>query len=80
MKKEPVLTDSGSRRLSFSLTGRAVGAVEDLSKKLCLPEGDVMRRALGLYETIVEAEQRGAKILIREADGETLAVRFVHSY
>ena len=80
MKKELSTTDSGSRRLSFSLTGRAMDAVGELSKTLNLPEGDVMRRALGLFETIVEAEQLGAKILIKEADGETAAVRFVHSY
>ena len=69
--------ESPPQRLSVSLTGAASQSVSELSEALGLSTGAVVRRAVGLLSSVVEAEQNGAKVMMKDDEGEYL-IKFIY--
>jgi hypothetical protein len=65
------------RRLSVSLTGKALETVRELAQDLEISEGEVVRRALAVLKYVNEKEAQQAVLLVRYPDGQTKDVEFV---
>jgi hypothetical protein len=77
---EPADSDGSSqasRRISVSLTGRAAEATRRLGTRLELSEGEVIRRALSLFSSVVAEEEAGGTLVFKTKDGEYERVRWM---
>jgi len=58
-------------RVYLDMTVAARAAVDDLMERSgAVSISALMRTALAVYDRVVEAEARGARLVIREADGK----------
>lgn len=60
-------------RLEFA--EESLGELDEMAKRLnAASRAEVLRRAVALFKTVLEAERRGAKIFIREPDGTQIQI------
>ena len=60
-------------RIQFELTPKAARELEDLQKKAdATTRAEVIRNALRLYAWFLDQKARGAEILVREGDKESI--------
>jgi hypothetical protein len=63
------LDNKDERRITIRLSGEARDAVEALAKMRSTSINEVIRRAIGTEIFLMEAQERGGKILIQDKDG-----------
>lgn len=84
MSTLPAMSNQGPRIPAFRETIRVVAELPDAQKRRLgqhvytheVKQAEVVRRAIALYIDLVEAQDRGAVIVIREDDG-TMVVKTI---
>ena len=67
------LTDKA--RVQFDFSRESLAKLDEIKTLVsATTRAEVIRRALTLYTEVLEAEQRGAKLMFRETDGSLVRV------
>lgn len=74
-KKQKAKALPNRARVQFDFSRESLQKFDDMVKKVnAHTRGELIRRALTLYAEFLAAEERGAKVCFREADGTLVPV------
>ena len=72
------MSKNGVIRRNIELHPQAAERLERLKDKLEAPsDSEVLRRALKVLEQLVEDQEAGKRVLVREPNGDLVAVRVI---
>lgn len=72
-------TNRRSPRVSISLTGEALAAVEAMATKHGISEGETVRRAIKVLKFLDDEMARGTIFRMQTPDGESERIRLVYT-